>query len=176
MNSLLAREILVEWTSGGHLHHQHERFSLTESNHAHDERITQLMHNLGLSHHFLLYWFFILILQHFNSHINLFATQQKETWAYEVNLFWRNFTKMKLSHICILFTLCTHLSILKTPFLTQPKLPEPSSTSSIMSLSLLMNRDFFLHSFGSSYGLTNASWSIGKDGRELGTGGTSQQM
>lgn len=150
MNSLLAREKLVEGASGGHLHHQHERFSLTESNHAHDKRITQLMHNLGLSHHFILYWFFILILQHFNCHINLFATQEKETRAYEVNLFRWNIIKMKLSHICMIFTLCAHLSILKTPFLTQPKLPEPSSTSSIMSLSLLMNRVFFLHSFGSS--------------------------
>lgn len=93
MNSLLAREKLVERASGGHLHHQHERFSLTESNHAHDERITQLMHNLGLSHHFILYWFFILILQHFNCHINLFATQEKETWAYEVNLFRWNIIK-----------------------------------------------------------------------------------
>lgn len=50
-----------------------------------------------------------------------------------------------------------YFSVWRTPFLTQPKFPEPSSTSSIISWLLWIVN--FLTSFGSWYGLSESSTS-----------------
>lgn len=78
LNSLFGGEVFVEGSGRGHLHDQHHTLCIAEAQHANDEGVVQLVHDLCLSHHLLLHHFFIFILQHFNSHVDL-TPETKQT-------------------------------------------------------------------------------------------------
>lgn len=82
MNSLFAGEEFVERTSRGHLHDQHQVLSVAQTQHADDEGVTQLVHDLRLPHHLLLHQLLVVTLQHLDGHIDL-APERKQT-------FWMN--------------------------------------------------------------------------------------
>lgn len=70
-NSLIAGEKFVERSSRGHLHDQHQVFSIAQAQHSNDVAVLQLVHDLCLPHHLILHQLLIVTLQHFDGHINL---------------------------------------------------------------------------------------------------------
>lgn len=71
LNSLIGGEELVERSGGGHLHDQHQMLSIAQTQHANDEGVAQLVHDLRLPHHLLPHQLLVFILQDFDGHINL---------------------------------------------------------------------------------------------------------
>lgn len=76
LNSLIGGKEFVEGSGRGHLHDQHHVFSVAQAQHANYVAVTQLVHDLCLPYHLLLYQLLIVTLKHFDGHINL-ASESK---------------------------------------------------------------------------------------------------
>lgn len=160
MYSLFGGEEFVEGPGSSHLHDEHQIVSVAQAEHADDEGVTELVHDLCLPHHLLLHQLLILTLQHFDSHIYLTPDaneQEQNACSY--------CACTAVIQRLVFMTFKSHDSVLRTPFFTQPKFPDPSSTSSISSWSLWMLN--LLISFGLWYGL-NPAQSIGRRSRSSG--------
>lgn len=71
MYSLFGGEELVEGTGCSHLHDEHQVLGVAQAQHADDERVVQLVHDLCLPHHLILHHLFIFTLQHLDGHVYL---------------------------------------------------------------------------------------------------------
>jgi len=134
---------------------------VAQAQHAHDEGVAQLVHDLRLPQHLLPHQRLVVVLQDFDGHVDLAPERREEhrtivlgrtsgVWRPDL-MFWRRSGP--------------HDSVIRTPFLTQPKFPEPSSTSSMSSRLLWMWN--LLPSLGLWYGL-NPSQSMGRSSRSAG--------
>lgn len=85
LNSLIGGEEFVEGSCRGHFHNQHQVLSFAQTQHADDEGVTQLVHNLCLPHHLFLHQLLIVILQHFDSHIDL-TPERKQNKTFWMNI------------------------------------------------------------------------------------------
>lgn len=87
LNSPIGGEEFVKRSSRGHLHDQHQTVSIAQAEHADDEGVTQLVHDLCLPHHLLLHQLLIvLILQHFDGHIDLAPEGKKKHKTFCMNI------------------------------------------------------------------------------------------
>lgn len=78
LNSLIGGKKFVEGSGSSHLHDQHQVLSVAQAQHANNVAITQLVHDLCLPHHLLLYQLLVVTLQHFDCHISL-ASESKHS-------------------------------------------------------------------------------------------------
>lgn len=155
-NSLVRGKEFVQWTGSGHLHDQHQVLSAAQAQHANDVAVFQLVHDLCLPHHLVPHQLLVFILQNLDGHISL-TPEKGENIHIESLTFLRATcsacacSSQQESSI----NKRMYLSVWRNPLLTQPKFPEPSSTSSILSWSLWIVN--FLTSFGLWYGLLSES-------------------
>lgn len=161
MNLLVGGEEFVQRSGRSHLHDQHKTVCVAQAKHADDERVTQLVHDLCLPHHLLLHQLLVVVLQHLDGHVYL-TPESKQNTGSDISRRTHARTAQRLFLKCS----APHDSVLKTPFLTQPKFPEPSSTSSISRSDLWMLN--LLISLGLWYGL-NPLQSMGRRSRSSGT-------
>ena len=79
--SLVAAEEFVEGSSSRHLHDQHEALAVAEAEHPDDEGVVQLVHDLCFPHHLLLHQLLMVILQHFDGHVDLTSERKQTQWT-----------------------------------------------------------------------------------------------
>lgn len=75
-SSLPAGEELVERPGRCHFHHQHQRLGLAQADHAYYVGVIQLVHDLSLTHHVVLYPLLVLALQDLNGYVDVFAEEE----------------------------------------------------------------------------------------------------